>query len=89
MLISVGSNAKFSKRQFLIVVLAPVIILGILLALCIIFCPKKYTFFFNVLFILNFAGSGGDYLQAFVIRRYSAKTFFQDNSIETIVYQKN
>ena len=65
------------------------IILGILLALCIIFCPKKYTFFFNVLFILNFAGSGGDYLQAFVIRRYSAKTFFQDNSIETIVYQKN
>ena len=87
--ISVGSNAKFSKRQFLIVVLAPVIILGILLALCIIFCPKKYTFFFNVLFILNFAGSGGDYLQAFVIRRYSAKTFFQDNSIETIVYQKN
>ena len=28
-------------------------------------------------------------LQAFVIRRYSAKTFFQDNSIETIVYQKN
>ena len=87
--ISVGSNAKFSKRQFLIVVLAPVIILGILLALCIIFCPKKYTFFFYVLFILNFAGSGGDYLQAFVIRRYSAKTFFQDNSIETIVYQKN
>lgn len=86
--ISVGSNGKFSKRQFIIIALAPVVILGVVLALLIIFCSESYKFFLSILLILNFAGSGGDYLQVFEMRKYSMDTFFQDNSIETSVYKK-
>lgn len=86
--ISVGSNGKFSKSQFIIVVLAPVIILGVILILLMLFSPKEYTFFLTILLILNFAGSGGDYLQVFEMRKYSNDTFFQDSSNETTVYKK-
>lgn len=86
--ISVGSKGKFSKIQFIIIALAPVIILGVFLILLIIFCSVGYTFFLTILLILNFAGSGGDYLQVFEMRKYSADTYFQDNSVETTVYKK-
>lgn len=87
-IISVGSNGKFSKSQFIIVALAPVIILGVILILLMLFSPKEYTFFLTILLILNFAGSGGDYLQVFEMRKYSTDTFFQDSSNETTVYKK-
>lgn len=86
--ISVGSNAKFSKVQFIIIAIAPVVILGAILIAAILFCSKEYTFFFTILLILNFAGSGGDYLQVFEMRKFSADTYFQDNSIETTVYKR-
>ena len=86
--ISVGSEAKFSKRQFSIIALAPVIILRSILALLILFTSKSYTFLWSILLILNFAGSGGDYLHFFKISKYPTSTYFQDTSVETIIYQK-
>ena len=86
--ISVGSDAKFSKKQFMIIASAPVIILGIILLLLILFTPKQYTFLWSILLILNFAGSGGDYLQFFKISKYPTNTYFQDTSYETIIYQE-
>lgn len=86
--ISVGSNGKFNKAQFMIVALAPVIILGVILILLMLFSPKEYTFFLTILLILNFAGSGGDYLQVFEMHKYPNDTFFQDSSDETIIYKK-
>ncbi len=56
--------------------------------LLMLFSPKEYTFFLTILLILNFAGSGGDYLQVFEMRKYSNDIFFQDSSNETTVYKK-
>lgn len=86
--ISVGSSAKFNKMQFIIIALAPVVILGCILLLLIIFTPKNYTFLWTILLILNFAGSGGDYMQFFKVRKYHRNTYFQDNSNETVIYQE-
>lgn len=85
--ISVGSNAKFSKKHFSIIALAPVTILGFILILLILWTSKEYTFLLSIILILNFAGSGGDFLQFIKIRKYSNNTYFQDTSIETIIYQ--
>ena len=86
--ISVGSGAKFNKMQFTIIALAPVVILGCILLLLIIFTPKNYTFLWTILLILNFAGSGGDYMQFLKVRKYPRNTYFQDNSDETAIYQE-
>ena len=85
--ISVGSNAKYSKKQFSIIALAPVIILGIILILLILFSSKDYTFLWSILLTLNFAGSGEDFLQFLKISKYPTNTYFQDTSNETIVFQ--
>ena len=85
--ISVGSNAKYSKKQFSIIALAPVIILGIILILLILFSSKDYTFLWSILLTLNFAGFGGDFLQFLKISKYPTNTYFQDTSNETIVFQ--
>ena len=85
--ISVGSEAKYSKKHFAVIILAPVLILGGLLILALLFLPKEYTFFLTILTILNFGGAGGDYNQFFKIMKYPADTFFQDNSVETVIYQ--
>ena len=85
--ISVGSNAEYSKKQFSIIALAPVIILGIILILLILFSSKDYTFLWSILLTLNFAGSGGDFLQFLKISKYPTNTYFQDTSNETIVFQ--
>lgn len=85
--ISVGSNAKYSKKQFSIIALAPVIILEIILILLILFSSKDYTFLWSILLTLNFAGSGGDFLQFLKISKYPTNTYFQDTSNETIVFQ--
>lgn len=74
--ISVGSNANFIKKQFSIITLAPVIILGSILILLILFTSKEYTFLWSILLILNFAGSSGDYLQFFKISKYPTNTYF-------------
>lgn len=86
--ISVGSDAKFSKKQFMIIASAPVIVLGIILLLLTLFTSKEYTFLWSILLILNFAGSGGDYMQVFKIFQFSSNTYFQDNSKETVIYQE-
>ena len=64
------------------------ILLGCTLILLIVFTPKNYTFLWTILLILNFAGSGGDYMQFFKIRKYPSNTYFQDNSDETAIYQE-
>lgn len=74
--------------QFTIIALAPVVILGCILLLLIIFTPKNYTFLWTILLILNFAGSGGDYMQFLKVRKYPRNTYFQDNSDETAIYQE-
>lgn len=86
--ISVGSSEKFNKMQFTIIALAPVVILGCILLLLIIFTQKNYAFLWTILLILNFAGFGGDYMQFFKIRKYPINTYFQDNSDETAIYQE-
>lgn len=87
--ISVGSNGKFNKAQFMIVALAPVIILGVILILLILFSPKEYTFFLTILLILNFAGSGGDYLQVFEMHKYPNDTFLRIVAMKPLFIKRN
>lgn len=86
--ISVGSSAKYRKLQFIVIALAPAVLLGIFLTIMLALSAKEHAFFWAMLLTLNFAGSGGDYLQVFATRKYPASTFFQDNSVETAVYKK-
>lgn len=84
--IAVGSDAYFNKRQYIIIALAPVFILGILTSItCFLF---SYEFLFTILLVFNFASASGDYLLTFYALKQKKKSFFVDTAEETLVYMK-
>ena len=84
--IAVGSDSYFSKFQYIIIALAPVIILGIAMILCLALTPHKLLF--TILTILNFASASGDYVLTHLASKYKKGSYFQDTSAETYVFEK-
>ena len=84
--IAVGSDAYFSKAQYIIIALAPVALLGIAMILCLALTPHKLLF--AILTILNFASASGDYVLTFCASKQAKGAYFQDNSKETCVFEK-
>lgn len=85
---AVGCNFIFSKRQFVIVAAAPVLLLGCVLLVLLFLLPLNFTFLFYVLLTMNFAGSSGDYLQIVLAIKSPENSFFQDNSRVTKILKK-
>lgn len=84
--ISVGSNAYFNKIQYIIISLAPVIILGIVNLIC--FFILSFKFLFAVLLVLNFATATGDYILTYYALKQKRNSFFVDNANNIFVYEK-
>ena len=84
--VSVSCDGLFTRKQFISIAAAPVMILGIILILLLLFLPGGYSFLISVILTLNAAASGGDFLQIFHALRYPQDALFQDRGDETAVY---
>lgn len=84
--LSVGSESYFNRKSFMIIALAPVVIWGILLISLLLIVPHQIFLSIYVLLILNFAGSGGDYVQAYIGITSPPETLLQDNGKITTLY---
>ena len=84
--VSVSCEGFFSRKQFIAIAAAPVLILGIILFLLLLLFPDRYTFLFSILLTLNTAVSGGDFLQIFQALKYPKNALFHDCGDETEVY---
>ena len=84
--VSVSCDGLFTRKQFIAIAAAPVLILGIILTLLLLFLPEGYSFLISVILTLNAAASGGDFLQIFHALRYPQDALFQDRGDETAVY---
>ncbi|MDQ0429002.1 fatty acid desaturase [Planomicrobium stackebrandtii] len=84
--LSIGSEAYFNRKKFIIIALAPALVWGITLAALLFVVPSQIFFSVYILFIVNFAGSAGDYVQSYIALKAPTATLFQDNGIETTIY---
>ena len=84
--IAVGSDAYFSKVQYVIIALAPVIILGIASLICLLLLPHKLLF--SILLVLNFATASGDYILTYYALKQNKNTYFVDMAEKTIIYSQ-
>ena len=84
--VSVSCEGLFTRKQFIAIDSAPVLILGITLILLLLLMPEGYAFLISILLTLNTAVSGGDFLQIFHALRYPRAALFQDRGDETAVY---
>ena len=84
--LSVGSEAVFKRSEFIVIALAPVLLWGALLIILLFVIPERFFLSIFALVIVNFAGSGGDYVQAYIAFNSPAHTLFQDNGKETTLF---
>lgn len=84
--LTVGGRGYLNRRSFLIVALAPVIIWGIALVALLVALPPEFFFAVYIVAILNFAGSAGDYLQAYAVAKQPRTALIQDDGRVTTVY---
>ena len=82
--IAVGSDAYFNKSQYIIIALAPVVILGIMCSVGLLLL--SYKFLFALLLALNFATATGDYILTFYALKQKTNTYFVDKAEKTLLY---
>lgn len=81
-----GSNHYYNKQSFLLILLTPVILWGLIVLVLLIVLPDKLFMSSYVVFGLNFAGSSGDFVQAIMIKRLPDNTLIQDKGDKTTYF---
>ena len=84
--LTVGGRGYLNTRSFLVVDLAPVLFWGLVLVTLLLALPSEFFFSVYVVTILNFAGSSGDYFQAYAIAKLPPTALIQDDGSVTTVY---
>ena len=84
--LSVGSEAYFNRRSFIIIALAPATIWGVVLISLLVVVTNFLFLSVFILVVVNFAGSAGNYVQAYIALTSSANTLFQDNGKATALF---
>lgn len=84
--LSVGSETYYNRKSFVIIAIAPAFIGGISLILLLFLVPTQIFISFYILLIVNFAGSAGDYVQAYIAINSPANVLLQDNGKETSLF---
>ena len=81
-----GTDAYFTKRHYLTIALAPVVLFGVTFLLLNIFLPSEWFWFVYLLQILNVSGAAGDLYVTYLMQRLPKDILVQDRGIEVTIY---
>lgn len=88
-LVFIGSNSYFNKGKYIKILLAPIILLGIILTIMLIFMPENWFWNIYTIWVLNIVLSVGDIYLVKQIRKMPKETFILDEGKEISFYVKN
>lgn len=77
--LTTGTDAYLTRRDTVIVALAPAAVWGILLLATILTVPGDYRLTAYIVLALNFAGSAGDIVEAYLASRQRPEALIQDD----------
>jgi len=83
-----SSDAYFNKRQYLTILLAPIILFGAVFLVLNIFLPLQWFWFIYFLQILNFSGAAGDLYITYLMRKVPADVLIHDEGFNMIFYSR-
>lgn len=86
--LTTGSSLFLTKRSAVIVALAPSVIWGVVLLGALLTVPADFRLVAYVLLALNFAGSAGDYVEAFVVAQQQPNALVQDEGDEIRIFAR-
>ena len=84
-----GCDAYFAKRPYVIIALAPIVILGILLLLLNLFLPISYFWSVYLIQVLNVSGAAGDIYVTARFAGMSKDILVKDTGTSMTVYSKD
>ena len=74
-------NVYFYKRHYLLVAVAPAIILNLILLICCFIFENEYFLMFYIILALHFAGCIGDFYVFFRLLKFKKDTLIEDTGI--------
>lgn len=83
-----GSDAFFNRRQYIIIALAPVVLLGVLFLLLNLFLPNELFWWVYFLQITNLSGAAGDIYITGLVCTLPADILTNDEGVTMIIYSK-
>ncbi|PKM40354.1 MAG: hypothetical protein CVV04_03900 [Firmicutes bacterium HGW-Firmicutes-9] len=81
-----GSDALFNRRQYLIIAFAPVVILGIILAVLTVAFYETAFWTLYLIQIVNLSGAAGDFYVGFLIARSNNDVLVRDTGTDMAFY---
>ncbi|MBA4348152.1 MAG: hypothetical protein C0413_04810 [Clostridiales bacterium] len=81
-----GSDALFNRKQYLIIAFAPVVILGIILAVLIAAFYETAFWSLYLIQVVNLSGAAGDFYVGYLIARYGNDVLVCDTGTDMAVY---
>lgn len=83
-----GCRDYFKKGPYLFIAIAPVLILGLILAAVNFVVPYDWLWFVYMIQIINVSGAAGDFYVFFTFLKMDKSILIQDTGVEMKVYQK-
>lgn len=81
-----GSESYFNKKDYIIIALSPVVILGIVLLIINLVIPPGYFWIVYFIQINNIAGGVGDYYITYIMSKMPEDTLTQDRGVSMVMY---
>ena len=81
-------DAYFNKREYLIIGLSPVVILGVLCLCLNIFLGQTLFWYIYSVQIINLSGAAGDLYVTWILRKMQDDTLISDAGVSMIIYEK-
>ena len=83
-----GSDAYFNKKHYIIISLAPVVILGIVLFIMNAIVPQRYFWIIYFVQIGNLTGAAGDLYVTYLMSKMPDDTLTQDTGVSMTMHSK-
>lgn len=81
-----SSSAYFNKKSYIVIALAPVVLLGVVLAATCLLVPPAWFWVVYAVQIINLSGAAGDYYVVWRFCRLPADILVQDAGVSMTVY---
>lgn len=83
-----GSDAYFNKKHYIIISLAPIVLLGAVLAIINVVVPESWFWIIYFVQAGNISGAAGDIYVVNLIRKMPRDILVQDSGVSMTIYSK-
>lgn len=83
-----GCDEYFSKKPYIVIALAPIVVWGVVLAAACCFVPKSWFWAVYFIQVMNLSGAAGDLYVTYKFSKFPKDILIKDTGVEMKVYSE-